>query len=68
LEFAIKLLLEEYIDKLSDKHMQIALDLIETIIKTIIFTSFRATTRELHEIRDYWLERHTSIEVIRAED
>lgn len=68
LELAIELLLEEYIDKLSDEHMQIAIDLMETITKATIFTSFRATTRELHEIRDCWLERHAGVEVIRAED
>jgi hypothetical protein len=68
LELVIELLLEEYIDKLLDEHMQIALDLIETITKTIIFTSFRAITKELHEIRDYWLEKHVDVEVIKAED
>jgi hypothetical protein len=52
LELAIELLLEEYIDKLSDEYIQIALDLMETITKATIFTSFRATTRELYEIRD----------------
>jgi hypothetical protein len=45
-----------------------ALDLIETVTKAIIFTSFRATTRELYEIRDCWLERHAGVEVIRAID
>jgi hypothetical protein len=68
LELAVELLLEEYIDKLSDEHMQMALDLIETVTKATIFTSFRATTRELYEIRDCWLERHAGVEVIRAID
>jgi hypothetical protein len=45
-----------------------ALDLIENITKATIFTSFRAITRELYNIRDCWLERHTGVEVIRAKD
>jgi hypothetical protein len=68
LELAVELLLEEYIDKLSDEHMQMALDLMENITKATIFTSFRATTRELYNIRDCWLERHAGVEVIRAKD
>jgi hypothetical protein len=45
-----------------------ALDLMENITKATIFTSFRATTTELYNIRDCWLERHVGVEVIRAED
>jgi hypothetical protein len=68
LELAVELLQEEYTDKLSDEHMQMALDLMETLTKATIFTSFRVVAGEPYKIRDCWLERHAGIQVIRAED
>jgi len=68
LEVAIKLLLNEYIERLSDEHMQMAIDLMETPNKATIFTSFGGIVGEPFEIRDCWLERHAGVEVFRADD
>lgn len=52
LELAGELLQEEYTDKLLDEHMQMALDLMETLTKATIFTSFRVGAGESYKIRD----------------
>jgi hypothetical protein len=59
LQQAIALLEEEYPNKLSSEHMDMALDCLENEAKSSIFISIQDVDR-----RDRWLERHAGIEIL----
>jgi hypothetical protein len=59
LHVAVELLEEEYEERLTEEHMDIAYDFLENEASAFFFTGMRTG-----ESRDRWLERRTGVKII----
>jgi hypothetical protein len=58
LQDALDLLLEVYISRLSEEHLDMAIDLLDNERKALFFIGLHGV------VRDRWLERHAGVQLI----